>query len=197
MLPGLHNGYSPTLVRFTTRQGLSVCLSESDQNRYWAKVDKSAGPHACWLWTASVCGGKEGRRYGQFAVSHPDGTPRKQLHLYAHRIAWIVAHGQIPNDQEICHSCHNSRCCNVSHIHLGTHAENNRESADAGHFHAPRPSRHKVTAEQLAEIDRLLAAGTKQVDVARQFGVTKAWVCSYAKGKRRQFDRPRRKERAA
>jgi hypothetical protein len=118
--------------------------------------------------------------------------------MYAHRVAWILAHGSIPAGLEIGHTCHNSRCCNASHLHPCTHTENNRESADAGNFRVARPSGHKVTTEQLAEIDALLAVGGRgtKAEIARRYGVTKAWVSQYAKGQRRQYDRPAQRRKA-
>lgn len=176
MAAGVHNVDIATASSFTERKESAVHFSKSDVERFWTKVDKSG---ECWLWTAGRIGGK-GDWYGRFSVGGRN--------IYAHRSAWILTHGPIPDGLEVCHQCDVPACCNPSHLFLGTHRENNQDAARKGRFHVRRPTRQKVTTDQLAEIDVLLAAGAKQVDIAHYYGVSKTWVCLYVKGLRRQYD---------
>lgn len=171
---------------------ISGLLLEGDRRRFWAKVCRRKADE-CWPWTASLI--SDG--YGQFSVMSAGGASRKQLHLYAHRVAWIVTHGDIPAGMSVLHRCDNARCCNPAHLFLGTHTDNMRDAASKGRLSVPRPRRQKVTSEQLAEIDQLLAAGTAQARIAERFGASKGWVSSYAKGERRQYDRPARRKAVA
>ena len=77
--------------------------------RFWAKVDRR-GDGECWPWL-----GAQSREYGQFWCG---GC------LTAHRIAWELTHGAIPNGLLVLHRCDNPPCCNPAHLWLGTHADN-------------------------------------------------------------------------
>lgn len=170
----------------------AVQRSGSDADRFWAKVNKTDG---CWLWTANRAGGSNNRRsYGQFTVTV---APGQQKHYSAHVWAYEQAKGPIPDGLCVMHKCNTPLCVRAEHLELGTIAKNNADAARDGLFHTPRPKKHKVTTEQLSEIDALLASGVQQVRIAEQYGVTRAWVCQYAKGIRRKYDRPRLRKKAA
>lgn len=192
MQTGLHNTDPATLVRFTERQVLGIVRdSEECRDRFWAKVSRGAG---CWLWRANSVGGNHGAAYGQFTVTI---APRRQAHVYAHRVAWALSHGIIPEGAEIMHSCDTPLCVNPAHLSLGTRLANMRDAAEKGRLHVPRPKGQKLTTDQLADIDDLLARGVTQAAVARQFGVSKVWVSLYARGLRRQYDAPSHRGRKA
>lgn len=73
--------------------------------RFDAKVDRSAGPDACWPWTAST----RPTGYGQINEGGNGGHPIK-----AHRLAFAIAHGWWPD--VVAHSCDNPPCCNARHL---------------------------------------------------------------------------------
>ena len=97
--------------------GLSV------EQRLWFKVDRSGGPDACWPWQGRL--NEDG--YGRLYVS-------KQKHTGAHRKAYEVTYGPIPDNHEIDHLCHTTACqqnpcphrscCNPAHLQAITHHEN-------------------------------------------------------------------------
>lgn len=89
--------------------------------RFWTRVDKSAGADGCWIWTGPV----ERRRpsaspYGIFAV---DG---KQIR--AHRYIYQVVNKVILNSgQPIHHTCSNTICQNPKHLQVTTQRDNTAE----------------------------------------------------------------------
>ena len=75
-----------------------------------AKVDRT-GP--CWLWI----GAKDGNGRGHLRW-------RDQGHVLAHRVAWELAYGPIPEGMNVLHRCDVGNCCRPTHLFLGTQADN-------------------------------------------------------------------------
>ncbi|MFI7468176.1 HNH endonuclease signature motif containing protein [Nonomuraea sp. NPDC049646] len=93
----------------------NIDLGLSLGERFWRKVSKD-GPLGCWLWTASL----DGKGYGQFIIMRADrGYPQR-----AHRIAWELLRGPIPDDLVVDHRCRNRTCVNPDHLELVTNEEN-------------------------------------------------------------------------
>lgn len=92
-------------------------MNPSEVTRFWSKVDKSG---ECWMWLGS----KVGMNYGQFYLQ---GRTRR-----AHRVAWEIAIGPIPDGLCILHICDNPSCVNPRHMRLGTYADNNKDAAQKG-----------------------------------------------------------------
>jgi hypothetical protein len=82
----------------------------SSEERFWAHVDKGSD---CWLWTASCAGGTG---YGQI---YADGRPQ-----LAHRFAYELLVGPIPDGLVIDHLCRNRACVNPAHMEPVTQREN-------------------------------------------------------------------------
>ena len=83
--------------------------------RFWAKVDTSAGPDGCWPWTAFT---HPINGYGFFRVS----SDRSMVH--AHRVAYELATGEQLGKLHIDHRCRNRKCVNPRHLRPVTHKQN-------------------------------------------------------------------------
>ncbi len=60
----------------------------------------------------------------------------RQKLFKAHRVAWELANGPIPDGMRVLHACDNPRCVNPNHLSLGTQADNIRDSVQKGRFTA-------------------------------------------------------------
>lgn len=88
------------------------------EKRFWPKVDQSG---ACWLWTASL----DGKGYGQIWNGHKgEGSTM----LRAHRVAYELVVGPIPEGLELDHLCRVTACVNPAHLEPVTHRENQRRA---------------------------------------------------------------------
>lgn len=98
--------------------------------RFWKYVRKTP---TCWLWI----GHTTPAGYGQI---RPDSTNEKQL---AHRVAWELTHGPIPDGLLACHGCDNPPCVRPEpgHVFLGTHRDNTHDAIQKGRFDPNRLAR--------------------------------------------------------
>jgi hypothetical protein len=99
--------------------------------------------------------------------------------MYAHRIAWELAHGPIPKGLFVCHTCDNRACVNVLHLFLGSCADNLRDMVVKG-----RSNRgEQVNTARLTPHDVLqIRAGAEPAPLlAARYGVTKETIYNVRK----------------
>jgi hypothetical protein len=83
----------------------------------------------------------------------------------AHRWAWTVQHGPIPDGAIVMHTCDNRACINVDHLRIGTQADNLNDMRAKGR------GRAKLAATDVAAIRSSLADGETTAVLADRYGV--------------------------
>lgn len=148
--------------------------SKPPAQRFWAKVDKSGGPDACWPWLGAVTG----NNYGNFGF-------RRGVNLSAHRFAYELTHGEIAQPGLfVCHRCDNPPCVNPAHLFLGTPLDNHDDMKTKGR--SASGERHGITTlteDQVAEIRSLRGKEVQRV-TAERYGVCHQSVSQIQRGTR-------------
>jgi DNA-binding XRE family transcriptional regulator len=137
------------------------------EEEFWASVDRSGGPGACWPWTR----GRHVAGYGMLAWAGKKTT--------SNRVALELHLGRpLAFKRYACHTCNNPPCCNPGHLYEGTSSQNARDMAKA-----ETTNTTKLTAAQVLKIREAYAAGdVTQEDLAAQYGVEQVNISSIVRG---------------
>jgi len=110
--------------------------------RFWSYVEVREEDE-CWPWKRYI----DPNGYGRINIG-TNAKPGQSRIINAHRFAYQLTFGDIPNDKDVLHRCNNKPCCNPKHLYLGTDLENTRDRIEAGTQTNPS----KLTASQVIEI---------------------------------------------
>ena len=135
--------------------------------------------NGCRLWTAGCF--DDG--YGAFKTQ--DKLVR------AHRYAWEIVNGQIPDGMLVCHKCDVPTCCEISHLWIGTNKDNMRDMVEKGRAcsgdrnraaHVPLRgelnARARLTEADIRFIRESVASGVCRKELAEKYDVGLPHICS-------------------
>lgn len=112
-------------------------------------ADNTRREGECLLWTGEV----NNKGYGR--IRTVEGK-----NFLPHRVAYTLAYGPIPEGMFVCHKCDTPRCCEPSHLWLGTNTDNVQDMTRKG-----RSGLAKLTPVQVQQLRVLFAAGYSVNDV--------------------------------
>lgn len=123
----------------------------------------------CWEW-------QRARKPFGYGILYENGKL-----IIAHRKAYELWVGLIPEGMCVLHKCDVPQCCNPKHLFLGTYKDNRIDCVrKRRHGHVTRPEtiprgenhgRSKLTNETVVEIRRLHSTGVNQREIGRRLSV--------------------------
>lgn len=154
-------------------------MNSTMEKRFWSKV--SLGDE-CWEWTGSTmpCG------YGQ--ISNRPGRP-----LLAHRVSWMMSHGEIADGLFVCHQCDNRKCVRPDHLFIGTNRDNVDDMMRKGRTQNRRHEENSVAFvgyETAHEIRTAALLGVRTKDIAHATGIHRNTIHAVIRGRTWVADRP-------
>ena len=150
-------------------------LTERQLRNFWTKVAR-LGPGDCWEWGGAL----DTSGYG---LVHLDSVLYK-----AHRVAYSVGKASQPGASYVCHSCDNPRCCNPSHLWLGTARDNAHDRDEKERQYAAQGEDHYrsiLTTKQVIEIKTTLKNWEWGMGsaLAKKYGVHEATISAIKQGR--------------
>lgn len=125
------------------RPAIEIPSEVTKNPKFLARFQASQKPTGeCVEWSGSR------NQYGYGQIETLVSGRRKAF--LAHRVAWVMENGPIPQGMVVMHSCDNPSCCNIKHLSLGTSAQNTADalakgrirSGFVGHWRGKKGAKH-------------------------------------------------------
>jgi len=101
--------------------------------------------------------------------------PRTLKNRDAHRAAWVIYKGPIPNNVFVLHKCDVAPCVNPDHLYLGNHRQNMRDQVERGR--SPKGEKNpaaKLSDVQVQEIRDRRKNGEHAASIMNAFRISQA-----------------------
>jgi hypothetical protein len=136
---------------------------------FWSKVDVK-GSDECWNWKGAN-NGKKGygklKWFGRF--------------ISAHRLAFFLSGGVLPEGMSVLHTCDNPCCVNPIHLFVGTNRDNVDDCIGKGRqAKGTRVPSAKLTEASVIELRQDHEAGFSVYELATKYGISPqaAWLAA-------------------
>ena len=128
--------------------------------RYPLDIDTSG----CWIFTGGSKNGFHGSLYYE-------GESEQ-----AHRLAWMLIKGKIPDGLFVLHKCDVGMCVNPDHLFLGTQEDNIADMDSKGRSNRPqlgeKNGRALISSLDVIEIRKLHSEGMIYAELARRYNLS-------------------------
>lgn len=130
----------------------------------------------CWLWTGDIA-----NNYGTFA--YDSFGPRKRRlksRIRAHRLSYLMKHGELSDDLWVLHKCDTPLCVNPDHLFAGTNTDNVKDR-QLKHRNScgERSGRTHLKDNDIRAIRKSTLNG---IAVGKIFGVSRATISKIRRG---------------
>lgn len=142
-------------------------FTEKELALFWSKVKKS---DECWTWAGAIT--LQG--YGSASYRGTNCT--------AHRLSYMIEHGEITKGMVIMHTCDNRACVNPSHLIMGTQKENVHDMHRKGRWNnnplwGVQIGTAKLTEQEVLDIRRRYQDHeANQYELAKQYGISQRTI---------------------
>jgi hypothetical protein len=119
----------------------------------------------CWLWTGAL----NNMGYGRLKVGGRDGKS-----VYAHRVAYQLFVGPIPDGKVLDHRCSNTWCCNPAHLDPTSQADNVRRGRASW-----------VSEETVGRVREMHESGLSLSEIGRRLSLDAGYLSRLTRGLRR------------
>lgn len=147
------------------------------RTRFWKKVKKTRG---CWIWLGKPYQSNGG--YGGIEVF--DLQRGKWRQIVAHRVAWMLIHGEIHGDICVLHKCDNKICVRPGHLFLGSRQDNTADMVRKGRqAHGDRSGVRKLSSAKVRQMRKEAEMGAPNSDLSKKYGVRHCHVWRIVTGR--------------
>ena len=140
-------------------------------DRLWSKIEDVSylTDEDCWNWIGYCCNGYP----SMFYLGRAHKATRLIYWFYKESLPLLIENGG-HEFLEVCHTCDNRKCVNLSHLFLGTRKENAEDCKNKGRVHIPQGTLHgncRLSPEQVIEIRAKYKQGISQPKLGVIYGV--------------------------
>lgn len=125
--------------------------------------------------------------------THGYGAIRVGVKLFrAHRVSWLLRHGEIPGNLLVCHKCDNRKCVNPDHLFLGTYRDNTIDAIWKGRMSPPQAkigvesNFAKFSDAEIRVAKSLRDSGMSCREVGDRLGMSRSQVSAICLGRTRK-----------
>ena len=106
------------------------------------------------------------------------GSTKPYRHLLAHRVAYELHYGKVPDTHDVMHICDNRRCVNYEHLRSGTTKDNVQDMLMKN-----RQRKSRFDESDFLEMAAMKENGMTQGEIALYFGVSRPLISMILSGK--------------